>query len=67
MRDASDVGVGTVLFQRDDENYEHPIAFFSYKVTSTQRNYSVKERECFAVVLVIKRFRIVVLLEPHIL
>lgn len=55
--DASDIGVGAVLFQRDDEGGEHPIAYFSHKLTSAQRNYSVTERECLAVVLAVKRFR----------
>ena len=36
--DASDVGVGAVIFQKDDEDGEHPIAYFSHKLTSAQRN-----------------------------
>ncbi|XP_059221494.1 uncharacterized protein LOC131996064 [Stomoxys calcitrans] len=55
--DASDLGIGAVLFQRDDSGGEHPIAYFSHKLTSAQRNYSVTERECLAVVMAIKRFR----------
>lgn len=55
--DASDVGVGAVIFQEDEEGGEHPIEYFSKKLTTAQRNYSVTERECLAVVLAVKRFR----------
>lgn len=55
--DASDYCVGAVLFQKDDNGEEHPIAYFSHKMTSAQRNYTVNERECLAVVLAIKKFR----------
>nr|XP_044248545.1 uncharacterized protein LOC123002443 [Drosophila takahashii] len=55
--DASDYGVGAVLFQEKDEEGERPIAFFSQKLNSCQRNYSVTEKECYAAVLAIKRFR----------
>ncbi|GBP12726.1 Retrovirus-related Pol polyprotein from transposon 17.6 [Eumeta japonica] len=41
-------GVGAVLFQKDDTDGEDPIAFFSHKPISAQRNYSVTERECLA-------------------
>lgn len=36
---------------------EHPIAFVSKKLTPAQKNYSVTETECLAVVMSIKRFR----------
>lgn len=55
--DASDVGIGAVLFQEDETGGEHPIAYFSKKLTSAQKNYSVTERECLAVVMAVKRFR----------
>lgn len=42
---ASDVGTGAVLFQKDESGGQHPIAYFSHKLTSAQRNYSVTERE----------------------
>lgn len=53
--DASDFGIGTTLFQRDDEGGDHPIAYFPQKLTSAQKNYSVTERECLAVVMAIYR------------
>lgn len=55
--DASNVGIGGVLFQMDDNNHEHPIYFFSAKLNSAQKNYSVTERECLAVVKTIEKFR----------
>lgn len=55
--DASKTGVGSVIFQKDDEGFDHPIAYFSKKLNRTQRNYSVTELECYAVVLSIKKFR----------
>lgn len=55
--DASDVGIGAVLVQIDDEGNERPIAFMSRKLNSAQRNYSVTERECLAAVEAIKKFR----------
>ena len=55
--DASANGVGAVLYQLDDEQNERPIAFYSQKLNSCQKNYSVTEKECLAAVLSIKRFR----------
>lgn len=62
--DASDIGIGVVLFQKDDDVGEHPIAYSSPKLTPTQKNYSVTERECIAVVLAIGIFRSYVELLP---
>lgn len=55
--DASDVGIGAVLVQLDRDGYEKPIAFMSKKLNSSQRNYSVTERECLAAIEGIKKFR----------
>lgn len=62
--DASDLGIGAVLFQRDEQDGEHPIAYFSQKLSSAQKNYSVTERECLAVVMAIKKFRPYIELMP---
>jgi hypothetical protein len=55
--DASDYGVGAVLVQLNDAQEERPVAYMSKKLNSAQRNYSVTERECLAVILGIERFR----------
>lgn len=55
--DASTEGVGAVLFQINTEGFEQPIAFMSQKLNKAQRNYSVTEQECLAVVLAVKKFR----------
>lgn len=55
--DACTTGIGGVLFQKADNDSEHPIAFFSKKLNSAQRNYSITELECFAVIMSIKKFR----------
>lgn len=42
--DASDVAVGAVL-QQDHGDGLQPIAYFSRKLSSSERNYPVHERE----------------------
>lgn len=55
--DACKSGVGSVLYQLDDEGHERPIAFMSKKLNSAQSNYSTTELECLAAVLSVKKFR----------
>lgn len=55
--DASSLGIGAVLFQIDKDGNENPICFYSAKLTTSEKNYSVTERECLAVVKAVKRFR----------
>ena len=54
--DASNTGLAAVLFQEID-GVEHPIAFDSKTRTSAQRNYTVTEQECLAVLFGIEKFR----------
>lgn len=54
--DASDVAIGAVLTQ-EVNNEEHPICYFSQKLSSSERKYSVTERECLAVIRAIEKFR----------
>lgn len=55
--DASNMGVGGVLYQLDYNGEEHPIAYMSQKLNSAQRNYSVTELECLAAILCLEKFR----------
>lgn len=55
--DASKSGIGSVLFQKDDDGYDRPIANFSKKLNKGQRNYSVTDLECYATVVSVKKFR----------
>lgn len=54
--DASDSSVGAVLTQGDTDN-EHPISYVSRTLTKAERNFSVTERECLAVIFAIEKFR----------
>ena len=54
--DASDVGVGAVLFQVQQEK-ERVITYYSKTLTPAERNYCVTHRELLAVVKDVKHFR----------
>ena len=54
---AYQVAIGAVLEQVDTMNYRHPIAYFSRTLNTTQRKYSVSEKECLALVESIRHFR----------
>lgn len=54
--DASDVAVGAVLVQVQD-GIRRPIAFFSRKLSASQRKYAPTEKECLGVLMAIEKFR----------
>jgi hypothetical protein len=56
--DASDVGIGGVLFQESDDGIDHPVAYYSKKLNKHQRNYSTIEKETLALVLAVQHFEI---------
>jgi len=62
--DASDFGISAVLVQLSKDGEEMPIAFMSRKLSKSQRNYSVTERECLAVILAIEKFRCSLEMQP---
>ncbi|MES9884799.1 MAG: ribonuclease H family protein [Sedimenticola sp.] len=53
--DASDIGLGAVLLQNQDWT-TLPISYASKKLLPSERNYSVVERECLAVVWGMEKF-----------
>ncbi|GBN95052.1 Retrovirus-related Pol polyprotein from transposon 17.6 [Araneus ventricosus] len=55
--DASDLGYGVVLAQKDNEGREHPILYISKKFTSAERKYSTTEKECAAILYGIKKLK----------
>ena len=55
--DASDVGIGAVLSQRDEEGHEKVVAFASRSLTKAERKYCVTRRELLAVVVFTQHFR----------
>lgn len=54
--DSSDLAIGAVLVQMQNGERK-TIAYFSKKLSHTQRKYSATERECLAVLLSIEHFR----------
>lgn len=54
--DSSDLAVGSVLVQVQ-EGERRCIAYYSKKLSHTQKKYSATERECLAVLLSIENFR----------
>ena len=54
--DASNTGIGAALLQ-DHEDRRFPVAYASRKLLPRERNYSIIERECLALVYAVKKFR----------
>ena len=56
--DASDVGIGAVLLQEDNNGIDHPVCYFSKKFNKHQKHYSTIEKECLALILAIQQFEV---------
>ena len=56
--DASLTAIGGVLSQINDQGEEHPVAYCSRTLNPAERNYTVTERECLAVIYLYQQFRV---------
>jgi transposase InsO family protein len=54
--DASKIGIGAILTQKDEQNNDRVIAYYSKRLNPTQENYSASELECLAVVEAVEHF-----------
>src|SRR2546425_1119559 len=54
--DASQDSIGYVLSQEGSDGKEHPVAFAGRSLRKAERNYSVTEKECLALVEGVKEF-----------
>lgn len=55
--DASNIGVGSCLYQLNEDNSWRVIEFFSKKFTEAEKKFSVIEKESYAIVLSCEKFR----------
>ena len=55
---SSDVGVGSVLLQKEDNGVDHPVCYFSKKFNKHQKNYSTIEKECLSLILALQHFEV---------
>ncbi|CAM5139613.1 unnamed protein product [Eretmochelys imbricata] len=55
--DASECGVGAVLMQKGPDQEFHPVVFLSKKLSERESNWSVSEKECYAIVYALEKLR----------
>ena len=55
--DASDVGLGCILSQRDDRGIDRPVCFASKSFSDNERNWHIRDKEVFAFIFALRKFR----------
>ena len=55
--DASDIGIGAVLAQKDPQGHDHVISYASRSLTDREKKFSTTEKEALAVVFAVNHFR----------
>ncbi len=55
--DASDVGLGVVLMQEDDQEKDRVICYEAKTLLPAEKNYSTTEKKCLAVMWAMQKFK----------
>lgn len=58
---ASEHTIASVLLQKDDQNFEKPIAYYSKKFWYAPLKYDIMEKQAYALVKALKEFRVYIL------
>lgn len=59
--DASSVGLGAILLQKDEDGKLHPVAYYSWRTSPDESKYHSYDLETLAVVQALKHFRVYLL------
>src|SRR5699024_5445044 len=65
--DASRIGIGAVLKQLQDDGVYLPVGFFSRKLLPCQKEFSITELECLAVIKSLEYFHFMLIKKPFVL
>jgi hypothetical protein len=63
--DASAFALGSILYQRDNNNKRQAVAYHSKALNQAERNYSIGDREFLAIIEGLKCMRHLVMGTPH--
>jgi len=55
--DASDIGLGVVLMQEDNQGKDRIICYEAKTLLPAKKNYLTKEKECLAVIWAMQKFK----------
>ena len=56
--DASDIGVGAILVQLDEQGIKHPVGYYSKKLNKAQQRYSTIEKETLGLIMALNHFEV---------
>ena len=57
--------IGVVLMQKDKKSKRHPVAYFSSTLNKAERNYNIYTLELYAIVQVLRHWRLFLAGSPH--